>query len=43
MNFENSISFNFLDIMLEALKTSKRFKSFMKRFIFPMFHETLQP
>ena len=40
MNFENSISLNFPVIMLETLE---RFKSFMKRFIFPKSHETLQP
>ena len=37
MNFKNSISLNFPAIMLETLE---RFKSFMKRFIFPKFHET---
>ena len=40
MNFENPISLNFPAIVLETLN---RFKSFMKRFIFPKFHETLQP
>ena len=43
MNFENSISLNFPAIMLEILETLKRFKSFIIRFIFPKFHETLQP
>ena len=43
MNFANSNSFNFPAIMLETLETLKRSKSFMKRFIFPKFHETLQP
>ena len=33
MNFENSINLNFPAIMLETLKG----------FIFPKFHETLQP
>ena len=36
MNFENSISLNFPAIMLKTLET-------LKRFIFPKFHETLQP
>ena len=36
MNFENSISLNFPAIMLETFET-------LKRFIFPKFHETLQP
>ena len=39
MNFENLISLNFPAIILETLKC---FKSFMKLFIFPKFHETLQ-
>ena len=43
LNFEKSITFNFPAIMLKTLETLKRFKSFMKRFIFPKFHETLQP
>ena len=43
MNFANSISLNFPAIILETLEILKRFKSFMKRFIFPKFHETIQP
>ena len=39
MNFKNSISLNFPAIIHETLK---RFKSSMKCFIFPKFHETLQ-